>query len=224
MKKNIVLSLLFLMFATVIMADGIPKLDNDPKETKDDVGNFLLPDGFFNIDYNLGIPMGDMKDFISKNSYRGFSIDGRKFLNEHFTVGGYMGWTGFYEKRPRTTYPIENGTVTGVASTTYYNFTMGINAHYYFMPGAFIKPYLGLALGPVYHTLDVQVGRYYIQDQNWQFMMAPDLGIFIPFGPESDVGINTGIRYNLISYKNTNYGFSNGITYLQWYLGITFEY
>ena len=224
MKKNIVLSLLFLMFAFVALADGTPEKDNEPNKTSDDIGDFLLPDGFFNINYNLGIPMGDMKDFIGENSYRGFSLDGRKFLNEHFTVGGYMGWTGFYEKDARKTYPIENGTVTGVASTTYYNFNFGINAHYYLMPGALIKPYVGLAMGPVYQTLQIQLGRYYIEDQNWQFQMAPDLGVFIPFGPESEAGINTGVRYNLISYQNSRYGFSNGLTYLQWYLGITFEY
>jgi hypothetical protein len=135
-----------------------------------------------------------------------------------------MGWTGFYEKDARKTYPIENGTVTGVASSTYYNFNFGINAHYYIIPEAKIKPYIGLAAGPIYQTLQIQFGRYYIEDQNWQFQMAPDLGVFIPFGPESDVGVNTGIRYNLISYKNSTYGFSNGITYLQWYIGITFEY
>jgi len=224
MKQYIILSLLFLMFATVTMAEGTPEKDNNPKETKDDIGDFLLPDGFFNINYNLGIPMGDMKSFISENSYRGFSIDGRKFVNEHFTVGGYMGWTGFYEQNARKTYPIENGTVTGIAATTYYNFNLGVNAHYYFMPGALIKPYFGLSMGPVYQTLQIQLGRYYIEDQNWQFQAAPELGIYIPFGPESEAGINTGIRYNLISYQNTRYGFSNGLTYLQWYLGISFEY
>ena len=55
-------------------------------------------------------------------------------------------------------------------------------------------------------------------------MVAPELGVFIPFGPDSDLGINTGVRYNLVSYQNTIYGFSNGVTYIQWFIGISLEY
>jgi outer membrane protein len=224
MKKNIIISIVFLLFSTVIMADELPGLKNI-NDTHKKSEDFLLPDGYFNINYNLGWGLGSMNDFISENSYRGFSIDGRKFLNDKFTIGGYMGWTGFYEKRARKTYPLESGTITGVASTTYYNFTMGMNAHFYPFPGnKFFKPYIGLGMGPVYQTLQIQMGMYYIEDENWQFMIAPEVGLFIPFGEDSDVGVNTGIRYNLVSYQNTKYGFDNGISYMQWFIGISFEY
>ena len=224
MNKNIIITFAFLLFAMVSFADGYPKNDkvqNTNIVTEDD---FLLPDGFFNINYNLGIGIGDLREFINENSYRGFNIDARYFLNNKFTLGGYLGWTGFYEKFDRKSYNFESGSITGVGATTYYNFTMGLNAHYYPIPSGLIKPYIGLNAGPLYQTVQVQVGKYYVEDQNWQFMFAPELGVFIPFGPDSQAGINTGVRYSLISYHNTNYGFDNGLHYLQFFVGISFEY
>ncbi len=225
MNKNIFISIAFSLIGLFAMADGIvTNTTNSPKSYTSDNEDFLLPSGYFNINYNLGFTSGRMSDFIKDNSYRGFNIDGRKFISNNFTVGGYMGWTGFYQKYPRKTFINENGSITGVASSTYYNFNMGVNAHYYPFPSGRIKPYAGVNLGPVYQTLAVQVGRYYIEDKNWQFQFAPELGVFIPFGPDSDAGVNTGIRYNLISYQNTNFGFDNGLSYFQWFLGLSFEY
>ena len=229
MKKNILLTFVLVFFAAVSFADGVPTKNNVNTITNGSAvvsgDDFLLPDGYFNINYNLGWTAGDMSNFISDNSYRGFSIDGRKFINNKFTIGGYMGWTGFFEKFDRKTYPIDNSTtVTGVGSNTYYNFTLGMNAHYYPLQNSAIKPYVGVSVGPTYQTIQTQIGRYYIDNQSWQFMVAPELGVFIPFGPDSDIGVNTGIRYNLVSFHNTNYGISNGISYFQWFVGISFEY
>lgn len=218
------------MFASVSFADGVPT-KNNTNATKTiaapsfDDDNFLLPDGYFNINYNLGWSVGQMNSYINTNSYRGFSIDGRKFINDNFTVGGYMSWTGFYEKFERKTYQVdESTTVTGVGTNTYYNFNIGMNVHYYPLKNGVIRPYIGVNLGPTWQTLSTQLGRFYIEDRSWQFMVAPELGVFIPFGAGSDIGINTGVRYNLVSFKNTTFGFDQGITYMQWFVGVTMEY
>ncbi|MCK5846034.1 MAG: hypothetical protein KAG84_01230 [Bacteroidales bacterium] len=227
MNKNIILTFVFLFVVALSFADGIPTKNNSIKNISTTVSgdDFLLPDGYFNINYNLGWSVGEMNNFINTASYRGFSIDGRKFINDKVTIGGYMSWTGFEEKFERKTYNIDqNTTVTGVGTHTYYNFNMGMNVHYYPLQNGIIKPYLGVNLGPTYQNMMTQIGRYYIEDQSWQFMVAPELGVFIPFGPDSDVGVNTGLRYNLVSYKNTNYGFTHGVTYMQWFIGVTLEY
>lgn len=223
MKKNIIATLIFVLISAFAIADGVPgQMNMSP--TNDETSNFLLPDGYFNINYNLGWGIGDMNDFISDISYRGFNIDGRKFLNDNFTLGGYMGWTGFQQKYDRATYEYDAGTLTGVVTTTYYNFTLGMNAHYYPMPGAMVQPYVGLGMGPVYQTLQRQIARYYTEDQGWQFMIIPEIGVYVPFGPDSEAGVNTGIRYNLVSYQNSHYGFEGGLQYFQWFIGIAFEY
>lgn len=218
--KNIIL--IFVFASTFVMADGIIKHNTTNELNSSD--NFLLPEGFFNVNYNLGWGVGSMKDFISENSYRGFNLDGRKFVNDNFTFGGYMGWTGFYEKFDRSTVIHEWGSVTAVRSNTYYNFTLGVNSHYYPSLNSILKPYVGLNMGPVYQTIQTSMARYYIEDRKWQFMLAPEVGLYVPFGADSDVGLNTGIRYNLVAYTNTTYGFENSLSYFQWFIGISFEY
>ncbi len=222
--KKLFTAILFIFIATSIVAGDIPGIRSINTPNEDSIGDFFLPDGYFNINYGMGLGLGSLKNFTSYPSYRGFSIDGRKFISPNFTVGGYLGWIGFYDKRARKTYAIENGTITGVAATTYYNFTFGVNAHYYPLPSAKIRPYVGLNVGPAYQSLQVQLGLYVLEDKNWQFMAAPELGVFIPFGSQSNVGLNTGVRYNWITYKNTDYNFSNGVSYLQFFIGISLEY
>jgi len=197
-------------------------LDNPTIPTYDE--NFLLPSGFFNVNYNLSWGVGDFRDFISKTSYRGFSLDARWFVSDRIAVGTMFGWNGFYEKYPMRTYEFDGGAVTGVIQTTYYNFTMSLNAYYYPIPEAIIKPYVGLNVGPEYQTVDVQIGRVYNEQKNWQFYIAPELGTFIQFGEDSDVGANLAIRYNYINYKHTGFGFNSGLAYFQAVFGLSFMF
>lgn len=194
-----------------------------PKKTSYDE-NFLLPSGFFNINYNLSWGIGNFKDFISTTSYRGFSIDSRWFVSDLFAIGGQLAWNGFYEKHPLKTYEFDGGAATGIITTTYYNFTMTFDAYFYPMPEAMIKPFIGVHLGPEYQTLAVQFGRVYDEHDSWQFMAAPEAGVFIQLGSNSDVGLNLAMRYNYIAFTNTDYGFENGLTYWQGVMGLSFMF
>jgi len=196
---------------------------NFPEKTSYDE-NFLLPSGFFNINYNLSWGIGAFNDFISTLSYRGFSIDSRWFVRERFAVGGQLGWNGFYEKYPNKTYTFDGGSATGIINTTYYNFTMTIDAYYYPLPEALIKPFIGFHMGPEYQTLSVQFGRVYSEKKNWQFLVAPEAGVFVQLGADSDVGLNLAVKYNHIAYKNTDWGFDNGLSYWQGVMGLAFMF
>lgn len=196
---------------------------NLPKKTTYDE-NFLLPSGFFNINYNLGWGAGTFKDFISTVSYRGFSIDSRWFITDRFAVGGQLGWNGFYEKYPKKTYEFDGGAATGVIKTTFYNFTMTIDGYYYPMPEAMIKPFIGIHMGPEYQTMSIEFGRVYTEVDSWQFIAAPEAGVFVQLGADSDVGLNLAIKYNYIAYTNTDLGFQNGLTYWQGVMGLAFMF
>jgi len=196
---------------------------NFPKKTSYDE-NFLLPSGFFNINYNLGWGAGAFKDFISTVSYRGFSIDSRWFISNNFAVGGQLGWNGFYEKYPNKTYKFDGGAATGIITTTFYNFTMTLDGYYYPMPEAMIKPFIGVHIGPEYQTLAVQFGRVYSEDDSWQFLVAPEAGVFVQLGADSDVGLNLAVKYNYMSFKNTDLGFDDGLSYWQGVMGLSFMF
>jgi len=219
--KTFILSIALLL-SLGAFATNYNSLEKPPATSYDE--NFLLPSGFFNVNYNLSWGVGDFKDFISKTSYRGFSLDARWFVSDRIAVGTMFGWNGFYEKYPMRTYEFDGGTVTGIIQNTYYNFTMSVSAYYYPMPEAIIKPYIGLNVGPEYQTVDVQIGRIYSEEKNWQFYVAPEFGTFIQFGPDSDVGANLAIRYNYINYKQTDLGFNSGLAYFQAVFGLSFMF
>lgn len=219
--KAIILSLvLFLSLGAYANNNNTP--DNPKLPSYDE--NFLLPGGFFNISYNLSWGAGNFTDFISTVSYRGFSLDGRWFVSDRIAVGGMLGWNGFYEKHDLKTYVFDAGAATGKIQSTYYNFTMSVNAFYYPFPEALIKPFIGVNVGPEYQTLDVQIGRVYNSDDSWQFYIAPEIGTFIQFGENSDVGANLAIRYNYNTYTNTRLGFDNGLSYFQAVFGLSFMF
>lgn len=218
--KAIIISLALLISISVFADDN--KMSNSKESPAYDM-NFLLPGGFFNINYNLGWGAGDFKEFIPSVSYRGFSIDARWFVYDNVAVGGQLGWNGFSEKFPLKTYEFDAGAVTGKLKNTYYNFTMTVNAYYYPMPEGLIKPYIGANVGPIYQTISTQIGRVYEENANWQFIMAPEIGTFIQFGADADVGMNLAIRYNYVPYSNPTYKM-NGLSYFQGVFGLSFMF
>jgi len=221
MKRQLIIAVIFVFVSAVAFAGNPDK--KDKKNTKEDyTKDLFLPGGYFNINYAMGFGVGDFHDFIPEATFRGFDAHGKKMLDAHWGIGGGMGWTGFSHKFPRTTYVFENGAVTGVGQHFYYSFEMYAQGSYYPFAESWIKPYLSLDAGPVYQTVENQIGQYYIQDQSWQFKVSPALGLFIPFGENAEVGINTAVKYNYIAFTNSNYKLPNGISYFQWVIGLGF--
>jgi hypothetical protein len=92
------------------------------------------------------------------------------------------------------------------------------------MPEAMIKPFIGVHVGPEYQTISVQFGRVYIEDDSWQFLVAPEAGVFVQLGADSDVGLNLAVKYNYMSFKNTDLGFDKGLSYWQGVMGLSFMF
>ncbi|MCK5857487.1 MAG: hypothetical protein KAG64_08355 [Bacteroidales bacterium] len=219
--KALLISLAILI-SIASYADGKYSLEAPQKTSYDE--NFLLPSGFFNINYNLGWGVGDFGNFIHPVSYRGFSIDSRWFISDRFAVGGQLGWNGFYEKYPNKTYEFDGGALTGIVTTTYYNFTMTLDAYYYPLPEAMIKPFIGIHVGPEYQTIATQIARIYDEHDSWQFIAAPEVGVFVQLGQDSDVGLNLAVKYNYIPYTHQAYDIENGLTYFQGVMGLSFMF
>lgn len=65
------------------------------------------------VSYSLGLATGDLGDYASTFSGRGFTIDYRKMVQPNIGVGFYGGWNVFYDERPFDSYTVDNRTVTG---------------------------------------------------------------------------------------------------------------
>ena len=174
--------------------------------------------GLINFNYIMGFPVGDFKDFINKSSFRGFNFEYRHFLNDNMSVGGYIGWNGFYEETGRSTYTFDNGAITGVLYKYLYVLPIYANLHYYPFPGDPVQPFAGLAFGAIYLNKESQMGILSIYKDSWHFGLAPEIGFYVPFGQHSNSGVITSGRFNHTFYNN---GKMKNLQYFQWTVGLS---
>ena len=68
----------------------------------------------FNINWNIGIPMGDTKDFLSNEdiSFGGMSFEFRQFVKSNISIGGYFAWD-FYNGSSEEDIVMGNTTLSG---------------------------------------------------------------------------------------------------------------
>lgn len=63
--------------------------------------------------YSMGLATGDLGDYVSNFSCRGFTLDYLKMVRPNVGVGFYTGWNVFYDEKPYDTYTLENKFLSG---------------------------------------------------------------------------------------------------------------
>jgi len=211
MKKTYIIIILLSFITVASYSQETDKSKYFKPETKQSKG-------LLNLNYVMGFPSGDFKDFISEKSYRGITIDYRRFLTDYLSVGGYTGWNGFYEKTDRATYTFDNGAITGVLYNYLYVLPIYAGVYYYPFPGDPVQPFAGLAFGAVYVNRESQMGILTVYEDSWHFGIAPELGFFIPFGKAASSGVITSGRFNSTFYNQENI---KTLKYFQWTIGLS---
>jgi outer membrane protein W len=80
---------------------------------------------------------------------------------------------------------------------------MTVIAHYYFKTsGHMLQPYIGAGLGAQYTEMHAYYNIYVSTDNNWAFVVRPELGTFISFGQSPTKGM-VSIGYN-VAYNNSD--------------------
>lgn len=177
----------------------------------------------FSINYTPAFLTGDMKDYIGDASWRGWGIEARFFPSQNFSAGFMVGYNGFFEKRARSTYELdEDRRLTAVTWRYLYSLPIMAKVDYYLTDDG-IRPYIGLGIGTTYNEHELQVSTLLFSNKKWKFGFYPEIGAVIPFGPLSDVGITIAGRYHYTVYNETflDTNFSN-IGYFSFALGFTF--
>ena len=170
-------------------------------------------DWWLGLEYQVSIPLNETADFTGKTSFRGVGVEIRKITSEHVSIGGYFGWQVFNDDGVSQT-TIEQLTVTG-GTFRYINvFPLMVNAHYYLGNPGGLRLFGGLNGGAYVVERRVEVNLYAINDNQWQFGFAPELGIAKRMGWSTTGFINA--KYN--------YGFEAGgndaISYLSFGVGL----
>ena len=160
--------------------------------------------------YSLGFGTGNMNDYISAMSFRGFTIDFRKIIKGNIGVGVDLGWNVFFEEQDEGVYEYEYITYVGKQWRYSNHFPILAAADYYLDKGGKLIPYAGFGLGTMYSLQDTEMGTYYFENDAWQFAIRPELGFLIRATP--NVGFNIVSKYY--------YGFEAGDLPAQGYFTI----
>lgn len=155
-----------------------------------------------NIDYSIAQPLGSMKDYTNKTSFRGWKAGVQYMLNDQFSVGARVGFQDYYEKLPRAVYPGKGSDISAVQSRTLQTIPIQATAHYQFTkPSSVVIPYAGVGVGVANMNYEKYYGEFVDSKNSWQFMVSPEVGINIPFGKASPVLFNASVQYNYSPYK-----------------------
>ncbi len=153
---------------------------------------------YFTINWDITKGTGDTGNYIEDISYRGFSFEGRYFVNNNVSVGGFFSWYALNDKiKDQPPYEFHQDGTTGHISGTQVRYLnvlpVLINAHYYVETGG-IKPYAGIGIGTIYSEQRTDFGLNSFYADSWAFGVQPEIGVFVPFG-YSDTGLNLALRY-----------------------------
>jgi len=167
---------------------------------------FLIPlsQGFAQRDtwfgaatYQVSFPVGDTKEFTDATSFLGFGLDFRYTVQKSTTVGMAFGWNIFHERTTRTAeLATENpGTITGTQDRYLNAFPIMANVHYYFGERKGIRPYVGLNAGGYYMLQRFAIGIVSLQNDRWEWGIAPEAGVIIPVDRELAIMVNGKYNY-----------------------------
>ncbi len=170
------------------------------------------------VTYDVSFPYGDMKDYISETSWRGFGLEGRWLVSPNFSLGLAWHWNTLSEKTSEMI-EITNGHVTGNQFRLLYGSPIMATVFWYPKspldnPG--FMPYFGLGAGTIYVKKRLEIGVVAFNESNWHLGLTPEAGIMIP----------VGYYTNFIAGARFNYAFESGDapSYQWWTLSLGFAW
>lgn len=158
------------------------------------------------LSYTMSFSTGETNDFINKASFRGVSLDGRRFLNDNISLGGYTNWTTFYKEMPDASYTDGTITLSGVQYRYINSMPILFNAHYFTgSPDEGIRLYGGVGVGTYYINQRTDMGIWTTSTNKWHFGFAPEIGILVPTGSGPVINVSAKWNYALKAGDSMDY-------------------
>src|SRR4030095_3531658 len=165
-------------------------------------------------------PLGEFKNLVSKTTFRGGDVLVLYGINDRLGIGLNIGFQDFYEKFPRAVYKLSDGSdISAVLTNSVQIIPFMATVRYNLKPGGFLQPFLSAGAGGAVVMNSQYLGEYPNEDDKVSFAVRPGAGIFIPFRKNGEVGVNLGINYTYIPYKQSDV---SNLSYLGFTIGIGF--
>ena len=177
------------------------------------------------VSYSMGFGIGKTYDYINETSFTGFTVEGHKLIKPYFSVGIMTGWNIFSEKS-NTTINLGSASISGEQARYWNIIPIMVNASlYYKNSNSRFTPFVRVHAGTYYIMQRFDIGVYTVNNDNWHFGLAPEVGFMINLSREMDILVNgkynhafdSGTRLSGDSNnKNTFFTINLGISYSRW--------
>lgn len=149
----------------------------------------------FNMYYSMGLATGELSDFISKYSWRGFGMEWKTDVFDNASLGFGAEWNVFYEDMGYGTYTRDNIALSGEQFRYANMFPMTARFNYFKDNAAGMRFFGGAGIGTTYIINDLDMNIYRWNLDTWQFLIAPEVGVSYDISPSNTLLLS--VKYNL---------------------------
>ncbi|EJG00319.1 outer membrane beta-barrel protein [Flavobacterium sp. F52] len=173
-----------------------------------------------NVAWSLGFSTGDLSDYISDVSARGFSLSYARFVKPELTVGFSTGWNVFHSSLAYDTYTEGTSSLSGKQWRTNNAIPILANANYYFKKSDKINSYAGMGIGMVYNRRNTDMYIYTLEEESWNFALQPEIGL--EYKIDSKVALTAAGKYYYcfesgeIPCPTSYFALNIGVSFLGW--------
>lgn len=161
-----------------------------------------------NIDYNVNIPTGAFRNFVTHPAYKGFTAGLAYPINDQLSVGLSFGYNDYYQKYPRDVYNDGHGSdISAVLSNSIQQLPLLVTANYALIKEGIVRPYVGVGAGLNFVSFDQYLGEFDDPHSMTRFAMKGEAGILISLSNYSSTALKIGGSYNYSPFNT--YGVSN---------------
>jgi len=171
----------------------------------------LSAQAIMGISYDMSVPSGELRDFISATSFMGFSAEGRVYVDKNKTVGLTIGWTRFIETSGEPLF-IDGTWYYEPQERSAYIMPFLLNFHYYLEVSKKTSLYAGLNGGFYYIVQKFKITNEKLLNNTLHLGIVPEVGVIQTWS--SGIKGIFGARYNYVLPRKESIAFSHWSFYI----------
>jgi hypothetical protein len=144
--------------------------------------------------YEVSVPIGDTRRFLTRASWFGISWEGRWAVANRTVAGAFLGFNEFSERFEGTT-NFPSGAATGPQFRYLLSTPVLATGYVYPVINERVRWYLGGGAGGVHVSQWYALGTRQFSNGEWHFMLVPEVGAEIPIMGGAFHGA-VSLRYN----------------------------
>ncbi len=170
---------------------------------------------YWGLSYGVASTTSDTKDFIDDTSWRNWGLDILARVKPNTAVGMYFGWNVFNDITQEVS-TVNNAQIGGTQYRYINSFPMLVTVRQFMGDPGGMRFFVGGGVGAQYDKNRVDVGQWRIEDDQWHFAVAPEIGVILPLQSDAKWFVNAKYDYAFKAADRTR-------SYFQLNIGVAWQ-